>query len=564
MKRNSPIKKSPSNVTPFTRYFLPGLLLFSFLLSALYLSGCATSSGSTFEKTQKSLVKEEEYYDEESENQDEERVLLEITSLPSGASVWLNSSFMGTTPLKLTDDDAAEGQYNIRILKKGYYPESQWIQVSLERRTVIHIELEQITGYVHVTTVPKDCEVLLGDIRLDQGMNEIPVGVYPVTLRAFGYEEEEFSLVVEEDKTSEILAELKPADFRIEDFSASNRQFNPRNFAHLGKTRFTVEVSAQGKGLITIYNQNGDALWSSPVGPFTTWITELEWNGRDAKGDICADGSYTALLQAVGGDGPVYEDRIDLNIDSSLVYRLRSQWSGPSGLLYCPTPDSAPPWSVTVGTLIVGHVEEIQSSIASRIPAQIYSRVGIVKGLEADVQATAIFNSTGSTPFSVGASVKYAFLTQRDTGFFSAAVLANGAYQHGDAADTQTNFTGGSLGIPLGLHIGPVGIILTAQIVLSPLGIHYGGDAKTGFFVWSYGRTGLVLDLAGFSAGLSMALRTRPFNEGFLLHYPLALGAEAHWVIPNTPIFLSAALAAEIETGEDFYLLGGLGGGIIP
>ncbi len=568
MKQEVRIKNcSPSSdpFAPFARCISAGLLLLTCCLIFIFLAGCATSSGSTFEKTQKSITKEKESYDEGAEKEEsKEGVLLKVTTSPSGASVWLNSSFMGTTPLELTEEDIAEGQYNCRILKKGYYPESQWVRLSPERKTVLHADLEEITGYVNVRTVPRHSEVLLGETSLDQGMNELPVGIYSVTVRAFGYEEEEFSLVVEEDSVSEVIVTLEPANFRIKDFSASKKRFNPRNFGHLGRTVFRVEVSSPGEGTITLYNQTGEAVWSSPAGPFTTWVTEVEWDGRNEKGDFCADGTYTALLQAGGREAALHEERIELTLDSSLVYRLRSQWSGPSGLLYCPTPDSAPPGTVTIGSLILGHVEEVQGSIASRIPAQLYSRVGIVKGLEAGIQATAIFNSTGTTPFSFGGSVKYAFLTQSNTGVFSAAALANATYQHGDAADTQTNFTGFSLGVPLGLHIGPVGIVITPQLVLSPLGIHYGGSAKQGFFVWSYGRTGLVLDLPGFSAGLSMALRTHPFKDGFLLHYPISLGAEAHWMLPNTPIFLSAGIAGEVESGRDFYVLGGLGGGIIP
>ena len=51
--------------------------------------------------------------------------------------------------------------------------------------------------------------------------------------------------------------------------------------------------------------------------------------------------------------------------------------------------------------------------------------------------------------------------------------------------------------------------------------------------------------------------------QGLGLDLPFQGALEGHWLIPNTQLFLSAALAGEFSATDDFYLFGGLGLGIL-
>jgi hypothetical protein len=72
-----------------------------------------------------------------------------------------------------------------------------------------------------------------------------------------------------------------------------------------------------------------------------------------------------------------------------------------------------------------------------------------------------------------------------------------------------------------------------------------------------------MLDFGAVVGGFSAAVRTLPFSRGFSLDLPLLAGFELHAMFPNTQLFLSYAMAAEIEDAENWYIMGGGGIGYI-
>ena len=77
------------------------------------------------------------------------------------------------------------------------------------------------------------------------------------------------------------------------------------------------------------------------------------------------------------------------------------------------------------------------------------------------------------------------------------------------------------------------------------------------------GSNGLLLDLEIFLVGFSVSVRTTPFSEGFAIDVPFQSGFEVHGLIPGTQVFLSLAVAAEIESTADWYLMAGGGIGFL-
>ena len=106
----------------------------------------------------------------------------------------------------------------------------------------------------------------------------------------------------------------------------------------------------------------------------------------------------------------------------------------------------------------------------------------------------------------------------------------------------------------------PVALVVSPDLIVSPMRVSYQSQTpEAGVFTWAYARAGAYVDLGGFLVGLSAACRTTTFAEQFAVELPVAGGLEARWVVPSTPLVLTAALAAEAESAESYYILGGIG-----
>jgi hypothetical protein len=83
------------------------------------------------------------------------------------------------------------------------------------------------------------------------------------------------------------------------------------------------------------------------------------------------------------------------------------------------------------------------------------------------------------------------------------------------------------------------------------------------FTAWAYLKAGVALSLQSWILGLSASARTLPFRRGLGFQLPVQAGLEAHWMIPGTQAFLTAALTAEIGEAGSFFLSGGGGLGLL-
>jgi hypothetical protein len=136
-----------------------------------------------------------------------------------------------------------------------------------------------------------------------------------------------------------------------------------------------------------------------------------------------------------------------------------------------------------------------------------------------------------------------------------------GTYLSGESFDTQTNFTGVSVGTTIGFDAGPARILLGPEITASPRAVVYPGDPELpqGFYLWGYLRSGVVIDTGNLVFGVSGAARTDPISEGIGLHYPFTVAGEVHWILPSTGLVLNLNVASEIDPIDGFYILGGAG-----
>jgi hypothetical protein len=490
---------------------------------------------------------------------------LRIRSTPSGAHVYLDNRYMGITPLRI--DDIDPGRYTITVKKYGYYSESIWIIYSGDYES-FYFDLEEITGFLKIETFPPDAEISYESqwVPADR-LHELGVGRRTIRVRAFGYEEASIPVEIYKRAVTELSVTLKEAAFGISGLQSNRTVFNPRNAGLLGLTRIRFRVSNYGRGRAVIRDPGGRIVLSQDLGRFDTWNQSFQWDGRAADGTPLPDGSYTVRIEGAGEQaGEKDSAELGVLIDSSIVLRFRTLWSGSAGLLYAPTADILPGGSVQVSSLVLAHASGSGSGSIVRAPVNLGMRFGIgpLNRFELDTSVGGIIGYEDETfflPWFASSAFKVSLLRPSRTIDLSSAAQVKFTYQN-THTDTLANFTGLSVGMPGGVHLGPLSLVFSPEVILSWEAVSSDPPAPAAYG-WIYGRFGMLLDLPTLSVGTSISLRSLRFDRGLGLDVPFQTALEAHWLIPNTQLFLSASVAGEFTAADDFFLFGGVGLGIL-
>ena len=546
--------------------------LFCIAIGISLFVGCMTSEGALFDtvvdadsagKKQEAMGEKGKAPEESvavSESIEEKEFGIEINTVPTAAKVYINEHYQGTSPLFLP---VGSGSYKISVRYPGYYPLVHWVSYEAGSVLVMDITLEQITGYLDISASPTNALLELAGEDITQGVSEVPIGSYTLLARAFGYDDLQVAVNIEENETTVISAVLSRAQMRISGVHLSRSILNPANPGRLGTTDVSFYVTTWGSGEVTVYNDTGRAVWSQPVPAFTTWSQRVTWNGNDKNRAKLPDGEYNISITARDEEGTtkVVASKL-MVIDSSAVISYRTSWSGTSGLLYVASPETLPPGSFQVYSLLMGHTDPATGQ--GRFPGQVSLRIVPFEDAEVDVQGSVFIGSDDYPPFAVGAGFTYQFLGLRDNKHLSLGVHGKGTYVGNTTADSQANYTGFAVGTSALLRLGPLGILISPELVLSPTWPNYETAAPPiDFYPWAYGRAGIFLDFGSLVTGISGAVRTMPFTNGFALNLPAEMGWEFHWMIPSTQMVLTACLALEYENADNYYLMGGGGIGLI-
>jgi hypothetical protein len=388
--------------------------------------------------------------------------------------------------------------------------------------------------------------------------------VFGARVILFGYEEQTAQVRIEENALTRLSVRLQPAALRLEDLRASRAEFNPDNPGLLGRSRLRFRVSSFGVGRAAVLDSGGREVWRKELERFTTWEQVFDWNGRASDGSPLPDGSYTLLLEAVPetrteGDGERLSARLDLALNRDLRLSFRPLWNGSSGLLFAPSPEALPPGSLQVSTLLVSHAEASGGGYSFRTPWDLGLRLGLRPGLELDLRGGAILGYGEVVPWLASAALKVPL----SRGRLESTALARLAYQ-GVLTDSFASFTGLTLGLPLSASLGAVRFFLAPELTLSLWEVSNATSwPDPAFTAWAYLKAGVALSLQSWILGLSASARTLPFRRGLGFQLPVQAGLEAHWMIPGTQAFLTAALTAEIGEAGSFFLSGGGGLGLL-
>ncbi|MEJ2662547.1 MAG: PEGA domain-containing protein [Spirochaetia bacterium] len=489
---------------------------------------------------------------------------LYIETDPPYAKVYLNNDFYDNTPMRDTDLDY--GVYFLTIKKDGYYPYSAWITYSAKQR-YYKISLKPIRGTLSLQVTPQNAVIELGGRRIPQGDSSVAAGSYMLRVRAFGYSDFSRKVHISGDQKTALVIDLKPAAQSISHLSAHKQVFNPHNPGVLGQINISFAVSKSGTGRAVISDQAGKPVYTHTFSPFTTWNQKFSWNGKNEQGEIVPNGEYRVTISLPAGNGSAaVSGETTIRVDSSYDIRYRNLWSGASGLLYAPTLDILPLGSVQLQSLIGVHFNPWAAESDLKAPVVLGTRVGLPLDSELDGSIKFIVKDFDLNPlFAASAAYTIRLIKTETAPRFRLGAQAKLAYQHEYSLDTFTDFSGGSLGVPMQLDIGPLSFVLSAEIIFSWHDISYseirGGNY--GFYSWVYGRAGIFYDTTYLLCGLSFSARSAPFSEGFSIALPFQAAFELNALIPDSPVYISGIAAMEFNDINDFYLLTGFGLGIL-
>ncbi|MBN2444353.1 MAG: PEGA domain-containing protein [Spirochaetales bacterium] len=547
-----------------------------FIFFILYtLGGCTTSPGSVSDELYRSNNKNEHtnvnkdestdpYIDDDTQYEDKDG--LYITSFPHQAQVFIDSRYRGTTPLFIPSLDI--GNYRIKIQLPGYYPYETRIYYPggyLKQS----IRLRVISGSLQLDITPVDARFYLDDLPMGNHLiTGIRVGPHTLLVRKFGYRDHEETIIIKENETIFKSIDLQPAHFSITNFNLSRKVFNPRNPGGLGKTDITFFVSTYGKATIIVSTSTGEKIYSQDIPEFQTWYQRYSWNGRFTDNSVCPDGEYSIRLDAKSkDDGELFSLSHTVRIDSSLTISFRNSWNGISGLTYVCSAEVLPFRSFQTSTLVNVQVPVENDQTRMNAPVILIGRSGIGNNLEVNLLGSLIFSDTDYLPFTVSAGIKYQMLNLRSVINLGSAVYAKATYHYGTGADTFSNYSGLSLGIPFQGNVGPLFLLICPEIIMSPYPVTYSDDynSETAFNIRGYGRFGIMLDYGVIITGISGAIRTTSFAgpEEFTIHYPLLGAYELHVMVPESNTYISLTVATEFTSADSFNILGGFGLGLI-
>jgi hypothetical protein len=371
----------------------------------------------------------------------------------------------------------------VRIARKEEdYEKDHTEKPAKEKEITLEFRTTRRRGFLQVMAFPPGAEINFDSSWVPAGERyDIAVGSQVVCARAFGFEERCIAVDIRVRRTTVLAIDLNEVGFSVSSLEADKLAFNPRNSGLLGSVQIRFRVSGPGCGRAVIVDSQNRIVVSRDFGTFATWEQVLDWDGRDPQGVSLPDGTYTVRIQAEGTRDRKRESaELKLRIDSSMLTRFRSIWSGSAGLLYAPAPEILPRGKFQVSYAVLAHASGGVDDLIVRVPVNFGLRVGL--------DNRNLFELDTSIGGNMGLSSDMLYLPWFVTAALKASVLrfpgnlavVNSAqikltYQSVHT-DTMANSSGFSLGLPTALRWGSLSLLFSPELILSPYSVSYDPD----------------------------------------------------------------------------------------
>jgi len=502
---------------------------------------------------------------------------LEIYTNPSGVRAYIDGVDRGFTPLFI--NNPAPGIHFVRLVHDGYKERFFNINIFNTSRLIISIKMEEIRGlamvsvygeknspeqlplnpqiYANVPDGNKTPVIPSNDNKIPLSL---PVGYNTIKVRAFGWEDSDKYVYVDEHTTVVVDVFMKPAVFKIENISQSRKRFNPMNPGSLGVTEYSFEVSAPGTGTFTIADANGSVVYEKQFEQFDTWVQNITWDGKNSQGIPYPEGFYTALIKASALPEFVKEEKNAVSIEikteisySAVIFPLSVE-SGISGLTFTPLPHALPGGSfqINADVLFGSFIAPLKTDDDERkflIPFSLSVRVSPFNRFELTTASNITPQFENEIGLSLSGSVKYNFFDGNGPVplAFSLGVSYSGANLNGEYPLSPGNGLG--FYMPLSLEL------TNLSIAFCPVIFWYGPE---GFIPRLLLSTGVLYRGSWITGGISMRYE---FDFEDNERSRLLAGIEADFFPPPSNFFFS--LRGGIIYRQDISGYGGIGIGLI-
>jgi hypothetical protein len=140
---------------------------------------------------------------------------LDITSVPKGATIYVDSVNKGVTPKVITG--VKVGSHDIKLTKQGYYAYSVSKYVYVGQTAKVAATLRQkaaTTGSIRITSQPTNSSIYVDSVYkgvTPKTVTGVSVGSHTVNVTRYGYVNYESSVQVSANQTASVSAVLTPA-----------------------------------------------------------------------------------------------------------------------------------------------------------------------------------------------------------------------------------------------------------------------------------------------------------------------------------------------------------------
>lgn len=134
---------------------------------------------------------------------------ISVSSIPSGAKVYVDGSYKGRTPLSI--DGVLSGSHMVKVSKAGYNDEIKAVSVGAGQIVNLDVVLRQLTGSIKVTSNPGGASVYLDGVykgTTPMTISNVPIGSHIVKLKKQGYNEVEKTVIVSASHTTTVSLQL--------------------------------------------------------------------------------------------------------------------------------------------------------------------------------------------------------------------------------------------------------------------------------------------------------------------------------------------------------------------
>lgn len=392
-------------------------------------------------------------------------VSLFIDSNPRGATVEINDSRAGVTPLSLAG--YAPGSYSIRLSLAGYRDRLLELNAVAKTKYSYVVDLEPRLGTLVIEASPSDAAILFDGEASRAGTQLRRIGVHRISARRFGFETQERTVYLDEAAPQTVSLSLPKADFALSGASVSRRRFNPLALGSLGGTVFSFAVSAPGSGTLAVSSGSGTAVVERDF-VFTDWDQSFRWDGRDRTGAPVPEGTYAISVKARGEDGIEASIEDSVRVDASARIEPRSLSSGSSGYALCPAAAVLPAGD---GELATGLSIPLSADYSAAVlPFWTGFRFSLVESLELFASVHGAIGTGASSGLALSGGAKWQFLDRgRARGFDAAAFVSGVAALPGPLSQIPMADSGSSLrlALPCSATIGFLDSSLAPEFSLS-------------------------------------------------------------------------------------------------